>query len=354
MSFIGNGVGRQIVMPGQIQPGAVTYSNLDTSVTAPLQGKNAIINSNFDFWQRGTSMGSPLAGGVTYMADRWAGTSTGTTYQTSRQAFTRGQTEVPGNPTYFHRAVIVSSAGAGNYAQLVQPIEFVSTFSGQNVTISFWAKADSAKPMSTSFLQFMSSGGGSSSHVRTPVGKVNLTSSWQKFTITKALPSIVGKTINGGDDSLRLEFWFDAGSTFNSDTYTLGQQSGTFDIAQVQVEVGTQATQFEYRTLHTEFALCQRYFQQGRWRFLTAGTGNYCGGAMRLNVQMRANPTMQFFDDVWTLNKYSTSGQGNNQNTVTGGNVVFGSLHTLESDFLFSTAPGNWLAFNWQASSELW
>jgi hypothetical protein len=51
---------------------------------------------------------------------------------------------VPGEPTYF-RTVVTSVANAGNYVQLVQTIEDVSTFANQQVTVSFWAKQMQAK-----------------------------------------------------------------------------------------------------------------------------------------------------------------------------------------------------------------
>jgi hypothetical protein len=101
------------------------------------------------------------------------------------------------------------------------------------------------------------------------VAKVGLTSSWQKITQTVTVPSISGKTIGSDNNNrLSLSIWFDAGSNFNSRTDSLGQQSGTFDIAQVQVEAGPVATPFERRPIGTELALCQRYFQ-----FNTLSTG---------------------------------------------------------------------------------
>jgi hypothetical protein len=62
-------------------------------------------------------------------------------------------------------------------------------------------------------------------------------------------------------DCFFARIWFDAGSDFNARTDSLGQQSGTFDIAQVQIEPGPVATPFEQRPIGTELALCQRYFQ---------------------------------------------------------------------------------------------
>ena len=64
-----------------------------------------------------------------------------------------------------------------------------------------------------------------------------------------------------GDDCLRLRFWFDAGSNLDSVTNSLGQQSGTFDIAQVQLERGQYATDYEIKTLGEELWACKRYYQ---------------------------------------------------------------------------------------------
>ena len=105
------------------------------------------------------------------------------------------------------------------------------------------------------------------------------------------MPSISGKTLGTAADSfLFLGVYFDAGSDFNARTDSLGQQSGTFDIAQVQIEPGSVATPFERRSIGTELALCQRYFNKTKSIFRTyqaAGEFLYC---YTLPVQMRAQP----------------------------------------------------------------
>ncbi|MGC5808680.1 hypothetical protein [Ralstonia pseudosolanacearum] len=68
--------------------------------------------------------------------------------------------------------------------------------------------------------------------------------------------------VGGGNDYLAVLFWFDAGSNFNARTNSLGQQTGTFDIAQVQLEAGVAATPFELRPWAAETLLCQRYYQK--------------------------------------------------------------------------------------------
>lgn len=236
--------------------GDVTVPNLNGG---PLAGfRNAIINGNFDIWQRGTSFT-----GSEYGADRWDHARNGTTHTATRQPFTVGQTDVPNEPTYFCRTVVSTVAGAGNYAILVQKIEDVRTFAGQQVTVSFWAKADATKNISVELNQFFGTGGSPSAKV-TAIGttKVSIGTTFQKVTVTATLPSISGKTIGTNNDTFfSLQIWFDAGSDFNARTDTLGQQSGTFEIAQVQIEPGSVATPFEQRPIGTELALCQRYYE---------------------------------------------------------------------------------------------
>jgi len=259
---------------------------------SPVQSfRNKIINGNFDFWQRGTSFTSSGYGGP----DRWLTLITGSTHTTSRQSFTLGHTDVPGEPTYYQRTVVTSSAGAGNLCLTYQKIESVRTLAGQKATLSFWAKADASKNMAVEFTQEFGSGGSPSSSI-TGIGVTTcaLTTSWQKFEIIIDVPSISGKTLgSNGNDCLQIVFWFDAGSDWNSRTNSLGQQSGTFDIAQVQFEAGSVATPFEVRPPGVELGLCQRYYQLIAW-----GLENYANGGYTRSLQtitftvMRAVPTV--------------------------------------------------------------
>ena len=229
----------------------------------PLAGfRNRIINGNFDIWQRGTSFT-----GSEYSADRWASGRVGSTHTVTRQPFTLGQTDVPNNPFYYVRTVVSSVAGAGNNDYLAQLIEGVRTFAGQQVSISFWAKADATKNISVELTQSFGTGGSPSAAVNAiGVTKVSIGTAWQKVTVTANVPSISGKTLGtDGNDYLGLLIWFDAGSNFDARTNTLGQQSGTFEIAQVQVEPGPVATPFEQRPPAQELSLCQRYYEVGTW-----------------------------------------------------------------------------------------
>jgi hypothetical protein len=258
----------------------------------PLAGfRNRIINGNFDFWQRGTSFT-----GNEYGADRWFHNRVGTTHTVTRQPFTLGQTDVPNEPTYYCRTVVSSVAGAGNYAVLFQRIEDVRTFAGQQVTVSFWAKVDSTKNIAVELFQDFGTGGSPSAEVTT-IGttKVSIGTSWQQVTVTATVPSISGKTLGTDNNSnLNLIIWFDAGSDFNARTDSLGQQSGTFEIAQVQIEPGSVATPFEQRPIGAELALCQRYYQHAILAQVGGVTSSGIGlySAVQLPVRMRVGPTL--------------------------------------------------------------
>jgi hypothetical protein len=270
----------------------------DISQPGAFMFRNKIINGNFDIWQRGTSQTSSGYGSV----DRWSCSHSGSTKTASRQAFTLGQTDVPGNPKYFMRHVVTSVAGASNYVQLIQRIEDVSTLAGKTATLSFWAKADSSKNIAVEFVQAFGTGGSPSSSILGIESQlITITSSWSKYTVTVDIPSISGKTLGtDNSDSLALVFWFDAGSDFSSRSASLGQQSGTFDIAQVQIEEGSVATPFEQRPIAAEFNLCTRYFYRmgnNINNYLRYATGEArltteINGVMYLPNVLRVTPTL--------------------------------------------------------------
>jgi len=219
--------------------------------------RNAIINGNFDFWQRGTSLAT---GG--YLADRFNLTLESTTATQSRQAFTTGQTGVPGNPKYYHRTVVTLPTLASSYCFLTQPIEDVRTFQNSNITLQFWAKADSNKSMTVEIEQVFGTGEEASVSAL-GLNKIALTSTWTKYTLNVSIPSITGKTIGTANDYLALNFWTSAGSNYATRSSSLGLQSGTFDIANIQLCQGTYTSLPEHRRHYaTELEMCQRYFEK--------------------------------------------------------------------------------------------
>ncbi len=214
--------------------------------------KNLLDNGDFSIWQ------DPA------IPDRWTRLSGGTSSVISRQTFAPGITSPTDNPESFLRTVVTSSPSAVYHAEEVTRMEDVWRTSGQTVVLSFWAKADSTKNIATEFSQSFGAGGSPSASVEgIGVRTHALTTVWTKFTATAVIPSITGKTLGTTEGTTRFAttFWFDAGSNFDARTNSLGQQSGTFDIANVQLEINDVVTDFEYVSRADQLARCRRYYE---------------------------------------------------------------------------------------------
>ena len=94
--------------------------------------------------------------------------------------------------------------------------------------------------------------------------------------------------------------WLDAGSDYDSRTNTLGNQAGTFEFSQVQIEKGSSATDFEHKSIEEIQTACFRYFQKGDTReggsggrhYASGTSAIYAGGALAFKTEMRTNPTV--------------------------------------------------------------
>lgn len=238
---------------------------------------NLLINGGFDVWQRGVSFSS--SGG--YTADRWKidFDGTGATRAITRQAFTVGQTDVPNNPTYYLRYAQSVAGSGGTYSLVTQLLEDVSRLSGKTVTISFYAKADSARDIVTQFDQYFGSGG--SSPVYVGEATHSLTTSWRLFTCTVTFPSISGKTV-GASNFSSIYFSLPINTTF------------IIDIANVQLNYGSVALPFVPRSFADELRLCQRYYQilPSFWSTTVPSTGVVEIGNAVFPVAMRVAPNV--------------------------------------------------------------
>jgi hypothetical protein len=251
---------------------ADTQDNVGGAVAPFVAGKNKIINGDFTVNQRNFTSASNTAG---FKFDRWdvSAFNSGTITDSS-QTFTPGTAPVAGyEGSTYYRVVTDGSAGTGNYWFLRQKVESVRTFANQNTVISFWAKANSGTPkIAVEISQDFGSGGSPSSAVNTYIGQVTLSTSWTRYSITAAVPSISGKTIGttANTSSLQLNLWITAGSNYDSRTGSLGIQANTFDIWGVQWEAGSVATPFTTATgtVQGELAACQRYY----WRSTASGS----------------------------------------------------------------------------------
>ena len=310
--------------------------------------KNLIINGNFDIWQRGTSFTSNG-----YHADRWNTTVSGTgTTTISRQAFAIGQTDVPNEPKYYARIAKSSGvSGATGGDVMVQRIESVRTLAGQTGTLSFYAKASESTTIDFFLKQHFGTGGSPSADLdHTPSG-VSVTTSWQKFTVTQAFTSISGKTIgSNNDDYLEIIMRINNGS------------NASVDFAQVQLEKGSLATDFEVRPIGEEVTLCHRYFCKTfpldvtpaqnispGFYYVTNSQGSVCVASNSpFPTEMRATPT------VTTYNPYAANNSFRQAGSSTDKSVTFSGIksHGIQEFYVSGTStPGGHL--NWSADAEL-
>jgi hypothetical protein len=192
------------------------------------------------------------------------GTSTFTT-----ETFTPGAAPVAGYESKnFLQIVTTGQSAASDGTSVGQRIESVRTFAGQTVTVSFFAKAASGTPgLSIELAQQFGSGGSSAVFIQGQ--KATISTSWARYSLTFAIPSISGKTI-GTSDYFDLAMWVSSGSSRDARLNNLGIQSNTFQIWGVQLEAGSIATPFQTATgtIQGELAACQRYY----WR--QTATGN--------------------------------------------------------------------------------
>jgi hypothetical protein len=241
---------------------ADTQDNLGGAVAPFVAGKNRLINADFGVNQRSfTSL--TCSGTDQYGFDRWLGVSNTGTVTYSTQAFTAGAAPVVGyESTNFARMVTSGQSGTTAYAIISQKIEDVRTFANQTITVSFWAKAATGTPkVAIELSQGFGSGG--SAGVNTYAGQATISTSWARYSVTVAVPSVSGKTIGAGN-VIAVNIWFSSGTALDSRTGSIGIQTGTFDVWGVQAEAGSVATPFQTATgtIQGELSAAQRYY----WR----------------------------------------------------------------------------------------
>ena len=240
---------------------AATKGYVDNYITTyrPFSGRNRVINGDFSVNQR--SFTTSTSNGV-FVADRWlsiaAGTGATTTF--TNVAATLG--DLPESAKSFIRVASSAHSATDCIAGLVTRIESVRTLSGKTITVSFWAKASSGTPkVGVGTFQGFGTGGSPSGAVETGGGQVTISTSWQRYSITYAVPSISGKTIgNDGNDYVSFRLLTSLGSAPYPAMPQIGVQNTTIDFWGIQVEEGSVATPYEQKSYAEELQDCLRYY----------------------------------------------------------------------------------------------
>ena len=261
----------------------VKTSNLGTELKKKVgQNKNLIINGAMQVAQRGTS--SSTSGYAT--VDRFKTVHSGTD-----EAPTYAQVDVASGTTPytsgFRKALKItngnqtSGAGAADFISYAYRIEaqdiansgwnYVS--SSSFVTLSFWIKSSVAQD----FKGYIRAHDGTSQAYAFATGSLSA-DTWTK--ITKTIPGNSNLTFDnnndvgfelvlGGfwgtdytDNSVTEDAWaaYASGTRMKDNTSTwYTTNDATLEITGVQLEVGSVATDFEFRSFGQELSLCQKY-----------------------------------------------------------------------------------------------
>ena len=298
----------------------VKTSNLGTELKKKVgQNKNLIINGAMLVAQRGTTSTTSGYGSVDRFASFFGGTdedvtgaqvdvASGTTPYSL--GFRKALKQTNGNQT--------SGAGTNDNVQIQTRLEAQDlassgwnyTSSSSFITFSFWCKSSVAQ----NFYGYLRTKDGTEQRYAFETGSLTA-DTWTK--ITKIIPGNSnlqfdnnegqGLEINISpffgtaftDSGVSLNAWGAYSSSTRMPDYTstwYTTNDATFELTGVQLEVGSVATDFEFRSFGEELNLCKRYFQRhnenGKF---TGNTSYYRSGSIetqfKFEPEMRATPT---------------------------------------------------------------
>lgn len=288
-----------------VPPSSVTVNASSFTLPNVDNQSNAVVDGRFDFWYEGTTQTTSGYGSDTM----WRNTNIGSTKVHTREDLQPDDLPALENPTarYFSRTVVTSVAGDGNKVDKSQRIDNVRRFAGQKNIYEFYARADSEKEIAVSFTQNFGIGG--SAEVNgISAQKLTLSDSWKRYKVIIDMPSITGKTIGDGS-YIEPKFFFDAGVDFDIESAELGQQSGTFDVACVDLHKGIKSRGFPEEIssqsllrVNTEGSFWQgtvcggndnyNNFYYGAYMYSGANRVNLYGGSRVLNFSNKVVPVV--------------------------------------------------------------
>ena len=290
------------VVTSSIASNAVTPAKMANG-GAEFGYRNRIINGAMTVAQRGTSF---TFSNAIYPVDRFLAATFGTVpTATISQSSTA--------PAGFINSILLSittgqAVGSTDIHAIRQSIEGLNLYdlnygnaSAVTTTLSFWVRSSLIGNYTVAIYNPNSTKWYSQPYT------INNANTWEQKTIT-----VVGDTVSAmatnNTAGILIDWIVGAGSTYNgtaSQSWSTtaprqitGSQNitattgATFYITGVQLEVGTTATNFDYRSYGTELALCQRYYF--KTDVLGIGAANTTTGFVThiaFGVPMRSTPT---------------------------------------------------------------
>ena len=251
--------------------GAVTGS-------APWGGRNLLYNGAMQVAQRSSSVASITSANY-YTADRWrvGPSSLGTWTSSIENDAPTGSGLRKSLKMLCTTANASPNAGAANdITQIIEGQDLQrlakGTASAQQVTLSFWVKANVTGTYVVEMNDNNNTRSVSASYT------VSASATWEKKTITFPADT-TGAFTNDNNAALYLGWWLGAGTTFTSGSLQTAWGSATnanravgqvnlasatnnyWQVTGVQLEAGPAATAFEFKPFGQELRECQRYYQ---------------------------------------------------------------------------------------------
>ena len=287
--------------------------------------KNRIINGDMRIDQRAAGASFTPTTSINYgSCDRWSFDVSQNSKMTAQQ--NAGAVTPPAG--FINYQGVTSSSSytvlTGDYFIMRQAIEGLNiadlgwgTANAKTITLSFWVRSSLTGTFSGSLRN-------SASNRSYPFTyTITAANTWEFETITIA-GDTAGTWLTTNGIGINLDFSLGAGSTYSGTanawaganyvsatgaTSVVGTNGATFYITGVQLEVGTQATNFDFRDYGRELILCQRYYEtSGVLSGLIVGMYSVASGygAYYYKVTKRTTPTVTTAS-VGTFTVYNNS-----------------------------------------------
>lgn len=312
--------------------------------------KNRIINGAMVIDQRnnGAEVNPVLVGQTTSILDRWQTVST----VASKFKFQQNAGAVTPPLGFRNYAGFTSlsayTVGAAEVFSIQQKIEGFNTYdfswgnaNAQTATLSFWIYSS----LTGTFGGAIRNGSANRSYPYTY--SIPVANTWTQISVT--IPGdTTGTWATDNTTGVTVTFSLGIGSTFSGTAGTwaaanyasatgavsvVGTSGATFYITGVQLEKGSVATGFDYRSYGTELGFCQRYYYKqqatGVFSYFCVGQNFSTTVALAVNpfpVQMRTAPT--------ALEQTGTA--GNYQIRIAGADITCTSVPVFNSADTFN------------------